>query len=86
MNKIKRNKILALYLIIVKSHPSVELLRLKWEENYPFSHGVASGQKMAVSFCNYLQGGVRNNRQSNNKIIMNGDVKLMMFPPFGTEE
>lgn len=41
---------------------------------------------MAVSFRNCRQDGVRNNRQSNNKIIMNGDVILMVFPPFATEE
>ena len=122
---IKSNQI-SLPIYLVKCHPSIELLRVKWEENYLRSYVVAVGKEWQCLFATILHGTKLRHpflsrdytsyfiflfpsmrslvpgyfaiifiaefetdliRQSNNKIVINGDVILVVFPPFqGTEE
>ena len=132
INQIKSNQIKSsLPIYLVKCHPSIELLRVKWEENYLRFYVVAMGKewqcllqlswdqapppfplpRLHLSarfarrfyfpfpfneepgpglFCNYLMMTEFETdfiRQSSNKIVINGDVILVVFPPFqGTEE
>ena len=131
INQIKSNQIKSsLPIYLVKCRPSIELLRVKWEENYRRSYVVAVGKEWQC-LCNYPGTKLRHPflspdytsrlssladfiflfpsmrslvpgyfaiifmaefetdliRQSNNKIVINGDVILVVFPPLqGTEE